>query len=83
MQPLNDTIIFEVIEDEKKTESGIILATDDSKKDYVKGKVAAVGPDTDVEVGDRVIFPMRALSTIEVDDKEYLVGKHKDGITRY
>lgn len=81
-KPLNDKVVIELLEDEEKTESGIILP-DTAKKRPQEGKVVAVGPGRllnngqrapmSVQVGQRVVFSKYAGSEFEYDGKKYLI----------
>lgn len=81
-RPLNDKVVIELLEDEEKTESGIILP-DTAKKRPQEGKVVAVGSGRllnngerapmSVQVGQRVVFSKYAGSEFEYDGKKYLI----------
>ncbi len=81
-KPLNDKVVIELLEDEEKTEAGIILP-DTAKKRPQEGKVVAVGPGRllnngqrapmSVQVGQRVVFSKYAGSEFEYDGKKYLI----------
>ncbi len=81
-RPLNDKVVIELLEDEEKTEAGIILP-DTAKKRPQEGKVVAVGPGRllqngqrapmSVQVGQRVVFSKYAGSEFEYDGKKYLI----------
>ena len=64
LKPLGDRIIVEVLEEESKTASGIVLP-DTAQEKPQRAKVLAVGPGRwedgklvplDVEVGDEVVY---------------------------
>ncbi|MER3403598.1 MAG: co-chaperone GroES [Armatimonadota bacterium] len=81
-KPLSDKVVIELLEDEEKTESGIILP-DTAKKRPQEGKVVAVGPGRllnngerapmSVQVGQRVVFSKYAGNEFEYDGKKYLI----------
>lgn len=79
IKPLNDLVIIEIIQDElEQTESGIFLPkTSTGAKTVVKGRVVAIGPGTtDISMdgileGDEILVPSRAITTVEIDKKEY------------
>ncbi len=82
LKPLNDNVVLEKGEPEKKTQSGIILSSKDQESPKT-AKVVAVGPGTKehkmtVGVGDTVVFKSYATTDIELDGKEYLVVKESD-----
>ncbi len=84
--PLQDRVVLEKVEAEKKTASGIILA-ETSKEKPSMAKVVAVGPGkvedgqpipVGVEVGQTVIFKQYAGTDVKFEDKEYLIIESKD-----
>lgn len=88
LQPLNDHIFLEPVEEEKITKSGIVLPDTAEKEKPIKGKVVAVGPGKldesgkrmpmSVKVGDLVLFKKYGPDELEVDGKKYLVGEEAD-----
>ncbi len=89
LQPLNDRVFLEPVEDEMKTtKSGIIIPETSEKERPVKAKVVAVGPGKlndkgtrmkmAVKVGDLVLFKKYGPDELEVDGKKYLVGEESD-----
>ncbi|MDP3729610.1 MAG: co-chaperone GroES [bacterium] len=88
IQPLNDRIFLEAVDEEKKTKSGIVLPDTAEKEKPIRGKVVAVGPGKlddkgnriplSVKVGDLVLFKKYGPDEIEVDGKKYLVGEEAD-----
>lgn len=88
LQPLNDRLFLEPMEEVKTTKSGILLPDTMEKEKPVRGKIIAAGPGKlnekgervpmSVKVGDMVLFKKYGLDEIEVDDKKYLVGEEAD-----
>jgi chaperonin GroES len=88
LQPLNDRLFLEPMEEVKTTKSGILLPDTMEKEKPVRGKIVAAGPGRlnekgervpmSVKVGDMVLFKKYGLDEIEVDDKKYLVGEEAD-----
>lgn len=88
LQPLNDHIFLEPLEEEKTTKSGIVLPETAEKEKPIKGKVVATGPGKldengkrvpmSVKVGDKVLFKKYGPDELEVDGKKYLVGEEAD-----
>jgi len=88
IQPLSDHVFIEAIEEEKATESGIVLPETRDKEKPSKGKIVAVGPGKlnekgeripmNVKVGDIVLFTKYGPHEIEIDDQEYLVAREED-----
>lgn len=87
IQPLLDRVLLEKVEEEKKTESGIILA-ETPKELPSTGRVIAVGPGkrddagalipVDVEVGDVVIYKQYSSTEVKDNQKTYLIVENKD-----
>ena len=88
IKPLSDHIFIEPVEEEKTTESGIVIPDTADKERPMKGKVLAVGPGKrdergelvpmSVKVGDMVLFKKYGPDEIEIDGKSYLVGREDD-----
>lgn len=86
LQPLHDHVVLEVIKQETKTKSGIILSDKDSDA-TTTGKVLAVGPGKHVDgklqpmhvaVGDRVLYREYSATKVKLDGSEYLLVKESD-----
>ena len=88
LKPLNDNVIIEPIEVEKKTASGILLSGDAAQPKHAEGVVIAVGPgklcksgdrrEISVAVGDRVIYGGYSQSKVEHEGKELVVLPESD-----
>jgi len=88
LKPLGSRIIIEPIEEDKTTESGIVIPETAEKERPIKGNVLAVGPGrvTDsgervpvsIKVGDTVLFKKYGPDEIEMDGKKYLVADEED-----
>lgn len=88
IKPLSDHVFIEPLEEEKKTDSGIVIPETAEKERPMKGKVLAVGPGRldengnrvpmSVKVGDTVLFKKYGPDEIEIDGKKYLVGEESD-----
>lgn len=87
LKPLGDRIVIELVEQEEKTASGIVLP-DSAKEKPQEGKVVAVGSGRvtdngerialEVSVGDTIIFSKYAGTEVKYDDKEYLILRESD-----
>ncbi|MCD6399685.1 co-chaperone GroES [candidate division WOR-3 bacterium] len=87
LQPLNDKIIVEPIEESEVTPSGIVLPQT-AKEKPEKGKIIAVGPgklldngkraELSVKVGDQVIFKKYSPDEVKIDNQEYLIISEED-----
>lgn len=88
IKPLSDHVFIEPVEEEKTTESGIVIPDTADKERPMKGKVLAIGPGKrnergelvpmSVKVGDIVLFKKYGPDEIEMDGKTYLVGQEDD-----
>jgi len=87
LKPLNNNVVIEPIEVEKKTASGIILAGDAAQPKHAEGVVIAVGPgklvngersEMSVAVGQRVIYGGYSQSTVTHEEKELVILPETD-----
>ena len=88
LKPLNENVIIEPVEVEKKTASGILLSGDAAKPKHAEGMVIAVGPGKlkddgsrrtiSVAVGDRVIYGGYSQNKVEHEGKELIVLSETD-----
>jgi len=87
IRPLHDRILVQRIEEEEKTEAGIIIP-DTAKEKPVMGKVIAVGdgrilengqkqPLT-VKEGDKILFGKYAGTEVKIKGEEYLIMREDD-----
>jgi len=87
-KPLSNRVFIEPLEEEQKTQSGIVLPDTAEKEKPIKGKVVAIGPGKlnekgeriimTIKVGDTVLFKKYGPDEIEIDNKKYLVGDEED-----
>lgn len=87
LQPLNDGLVIERLEEEAKTAFGIVLP-ESAKEKPQKGKVLAVGPgkmDSNgkrmamtVKAGDTVLFTKYGPTEVKHDGKELLFLNESD-----
>jgi chaperonin GroES len=87
LQPLNDRVVIKREESESKTAGGIVLP-DSAKDKPARGSVVCVGngrlldngsrSQSQVKVGDRVIFSSYAGEPFKVDDEELLLMREDD-----
>jgi len=88
LKPLNDNVIIEPIEVEKKTASGILLSGDAAQPKHAEGVIIAVGPgklcksgdrrEMSVAVGNRVIYGGYSQSKVDHEGKELVVLPETD-----
>jgi len=73
LSPIKKNVIVELIEKEKVTASGIVLAHAD-RDEVSRGKVLAIGNEvTDVAVGDIILANWNAARKSKYEDKEFYV----------
>ncbi|WP_430788576.1 co-chaperone GroES [Virgibacillus flavescens] len=87
IKPLGDRVVIELVEQEEKTASGIVLP-DSAKEKPQEGKVIAVGSGRvadngekialEVTEGDRIIFSKFAGTEVKYDGSEYLILREND-----
>ena len=88
LQPLNNHVFLEPVEEEKTTKSGLVLPDTAGKEKPIKGKGVAVGPGKldekghrvpmSVKIGDLVLFKKYGPDELEVGGKKYLVGSEDE-----
>lgn len=87
IKPLGDRVVIELVEQEEKTASGIVLP-DSAKEKPQEGKVVAVGSGRvtengekialEVKEGDHIIFSKFAGTEVKYEGKEYLILREND-----
>ena len=86
VRPLHDRVIVHRIEEEERTQGGIIIP-DTAKEKPQEGRVVAVGSGRredgkvtalDVKAGDRVLFGKYSGTEIKLDDEEHLILREDD-----
>ncbi|WP_280530757.1 co-chaperone GroES [Ornithinibacillus bavariensis] len=87
IKPLGDRVVIELVEQEEKTASGIVLP-DSAKEKPQEGRIVAVGSgrvtesgervQLEVSEGDRIIFSKFAGTEVKYDGKEYLILRESD-----
>jgi chaperonin GroES len=87
IRPLQDRVIVRRLEEEEKTEGGIIIP-DTAKEKPMEGKVVAVGKGKvledgkvaplEVKAGDRVLFSKYAGTEVKLDGEEHLIMREDD-----
>lgn len=80
VQPLDDRVLVEPIEEVKK--EGSIILPDSAKEKPLMGEVIAVGTDEDlkelIKVGDKVVFGKYAGEEIKNEGKKQLIISRSD-----
>ena len=87
LKPLGDRVVIELVAQEEKTASGIVLP-DTAKEKPSEGKIVAVGTGRilengervgmEVSEGDHIIFSKYAGTEIKYEGKEYLILRESD-----
>lgn len=79
IKPLQDRVLIEISEAQKKTNSGLYIP-DTAQEKAQTGTVKALGSHEDicVKVGNKVMFEKYAGTTITIDGKDHLIIKMKD-----
>ena len=87
IKPLGDRVIIELVEQEEKTASGIVLP-DSAQEKPQEGKVVAVGSGRvndkgekvalEVSEGERIIFSKFAGTEVKYEGTEYLILRDDD-----
>ena len=87
IKPLGDRVIIELVEQEEKTASGIVLP-DSAQEKPQEGKVVAIGSGRvndkgekvalEVAEGDRIIFSKFAGTEVKYEGAEYLILREDD-----
>ena len=80
-KPRDKRVLLERIEEETKTSSGIIIP-DNAKEKPLVGTVRAISKklekDSEIKIGDNVVFDKYKGSEIKIDGKEYIVIDEED-----
>ncbi len=78
IQPLDDRVVLEQLEQEERTKSGIILP-DSAQEKPKMAKVLAVGKAVkEVKEGDVVLYKSYGPDDVKVENKEYMIAKEED-----
>lgn len=81
IQPIDDRLLLEPVEDQETTVSGIIIP-DTAKEKPQLATIVAVGTDEDLQelfsAGDKVFHAKYGGDEIKVDNKEYLIVSRGD-----
>ena len=86
-RPLHDRVAVRRVEEEEKTQGGIIIP-DTAKEKPMQGEIIAIGDgarDNDgklqplaVKVGDRILFGKWSGTEVKIDNDDYLIMKESD-----
>ena len=85
VQPLDERILVETVEQEEKV--GSIIIPDTAKEKPSMGKVIAVGTDEEIKkllkVGDKVLFGKYAGEEIKVAGEKHLIVSRADILAKF
>lgn len=80
VQPLDDRVLVEPLEEEEKV--GSIIIPDTAKEKPIIGKVVSVGTDEElqklIKIGEKVIFGKYAGEEIKIGGKKHLLISRSD-----
>ncbi|GAB4173581.1 MAG: co-chaperone GroES [Calditrichia bacterium] len=79
--PMDDRVLVEILDQEEKTQSGLIIP-DTAKEKPRTGKVVAVGTDEMlqevIKEGDTILFAKFGGEEVNFDGKDYLILQRND-----
>ena len=80
MQPIGKFIVIKTIDEELKTESGLILSGEDvNQMRYKRGLVIASGTDVhNIKKDDDIYYDKAHGFTMLIDDKQYTIIRESD-----
>ena len=80
MRPIGKNIVIKTVEEEIKTNSGLLLSAEDTKSlRYKKAIVVAVGSDVSViKKGETIQYAKRAGYTMLIKDEQVTIIQEKD-----
>jgi len=80
MRPIGKNIVIKTVEEEIKTNSGLLLSAEDTKSlRYKKAIVVAVGSDVSViKNGEKIQYDKRAGYTMLIKDEQFTIIQEKD-----
>jgi chaperonin GroES len=80
MKPINKYIVVQKLEEELKTESGLLLSQEDASNfRYAKAKVFKVGSNVDlIKDGDLIYYDKSSGHTMLIEDNPYTIILERD-----
>ena len=80
IKPINKYIVVQKLEEELKTESGLLLSQEDASNfRYAKAKVFNVGSNVDgIKDGDLIYYDKSSVHTMLIEDNPYTIIKESD-----
>lgn len=77
VQPLFNNCLIKPLDANKKTDGGIFIPDTAQEKPQM-GEVMAVGEDTKLKVGQKVLYKKWGGNEVKVEDEEWMVIEDKD-----
>ena len=80
MQPIGKNIIIQTIDEQIKTESGLLLSSEDANQlRYKKGLIVKSGTEVDsIKQGDTIYYDKRSGYSMIINDEQYTIIQEKD-----
>ncbi len=80
MKPIGKNIIIQTIDEQIKTESGLLLSSEDANQlRYKKGLIVKSGTDVaSIKQGDTVYYDKRSGYSMIINDEQYTIIQEKD-----
>lgn len=80
MKPIGKNIIIQTIDEQIKTESGLLLSSEDANQlRYKKGLIVKSGTEVgSIKEGDTVYYDKRSGYSMIINDEQYTIIQEKD-----
>ncbi len=80
MKPIGKNIIIQTIDEQIKTESGLLLSSEDANQlRYKKGLIVKSGTEvSSIKEGDTIYYDKRSGYSMIINDEQYTIIQEKD-----
>ena len=80
MKPIGKNIIIQTIDEQIKTESGLLLSSEDANQlRYKKGLIVKSGTEVgSIQEGDTIYYDKRSGYSMIINDEQYTIIQEKD-----
>ena len=80
MKPIGKNIIIQTIDEQIKTESGLLLSSEDANQlRYKKGLIVKSGTEvSSIQEGDTIYYDKRSGYSMIINDEQYTIIQEKD-----
>lgn len=80
IKPLGENVLVEIVKEQAKTKSGLVLPETAVSDRPQQGRVIAVGESEKIKVkkGQKIIFAKYSGSELKIEEEDYLVIKAED-----